>query len=61
MIIVPHEQLAKQIPASNRIPSGNRAEKDLHPLLEGAEHGFNQTPFPETLRAQTLNQGFSEH
>jgi len=37
MIIIPHEQLTKQIPAPNRIFS-NRAEKDFHPLLERTKY-----------------------
>lgn len=54
MIIVPHEQLTKQIPTSNRLLCCYRAEEYLYPLFKRAEHGFNQAMLPEALRARIL-------
>jgi hypothetical protein len=41
MIIIPHKELAKQIPASNRIFSGNGTEENLYSLLKRTKNGLN--------------------
>ena len=48
MVIVPDEQLTG---TDSSIFSGNGTREGFSSLLEGAEHGFNQASFPETLRA----------
>ena len=58
MIIIPHEQLAEQIPASNRIFSRNRAEEYLYSLLERTKYRLDQASFPKTLRAQIPDLSF---
>ena len=59
MIVVPHEQLTKQIPTSNRIFS-NRTKEEFHPLFERTKYRLDQASFPKTFHAQIPNQGFLE-
>jgi len=58
MIIIPHEQLAEQIPTSNRIFSRNGTKEDFHPLLERTKYKLDQASFPKTLRARIPDLSF---
>jgi len=60
MIIIPHEQLAEQIPASNRIFSRNRAEEYLYSLLERTKYRLDQATLSERFRARNLNLSSQE-